>query len=269
MNRAVPIVVALLTTFLGFAVIMIIITVLLPFGVMNSLPPNFCFPTKHLIQFKKGTQLRLLRRNRVGLGRLAIHQIHASNGSEEYLGETNYRTWAIPNTIDVRPSSHQGSLIAQADWFSFGTAFHVQECVVEDETTEDNHSPSSETATTFSSPSPSSEDSSSSSSYRFIHRGRIEKPATFSLREYHIFNNENGRLPTIKVKEMFENGPYVQMDVFLMDENAEYPTKTLASLKRKSPEEWIILVKEDTVPSLLDFRNIFVLVSLLSFSETK
>ncbi|KAG2375377.1 hypothetical protein C9374_010000 [Naegleria lovaniensis] len=202
------------------------------------------------MQFKKGSELRL-RKSGVGPGRFSILQVHAHNASEQYMGEVNFRPWAIPNTVDVMPSSKQGSLIAEAEGLSLGRAYNIHECVEELTTTGNSNLANFNTR-------------SGEYPYKFVQIGRIEKQPTFHYREFNFLSVDTGlKSPSIKVKEVQEQ-PYVQFNVYLMDQNmTTYPVLTLANIQRKNKEEWIILVKEDT-PSLLDFRNIFVLVSWLS-----
>ncbi|EFC41279.1 predicted protein [Naegleria gruberi] len=209
-------------------VVIIVLAIVIPIGVVNSIPPEYCSSTNHLKYFPLGSIITMQKD--LGLARFNIY-----NGTDTTVsnrsGRMKYRSWAIPYRIDLMTADEKGSCEGRGTSFSLGQKVDLTVCQNDTE-------------------------------IPFQTFGKIDQEWTFILRKYKIYGLNNVQIAY--AEENFKIGS-VDIDIKSPDGSLVYAklvTKPFTSIL----ETWEVNVKAE-LPDF-DWRTIIYLVSVISYNRS-
>ncbi|KAG2375376.1 hypothetical protein C9374_009999 [Naegleria lovaniensis] len=127
-------IISIVGSLVGCCVAIIVLAIVLPIGIINSLPPEYCYSTQHLKYLPAGSTIAL--RKTYGLGRFELfnetgHGDKIENfkfNASSIVGTMKYRSWAIPYRIDLMNAEQKGSAEGRGASFSIGQQVSLHEC---------------------------------------------------------------------------------------------------------------------------------------------
>ncbi|KAF0973779.1 hypothetical protein FDP41_007166 [Naegleria fowleri] len=109
----------------------ILLAILVPIGVVNSVPPEYCFSTENLKAFNVGDVLTLSRGDDF---KMTISFTNFTNSNETTkVGRMKYRSWAIPRSVDLMNMDEKGSAVLRNSGVLVSDyTYELWECIVSD-----------------------------------------------------------------------------------------------------------------------------------------